>query len=99
MKVMIKRVGEKIKHIRKYNELLYNKEIEKINRNEADMIRLYGRLCSDECRTTIEVADIPEEELIPVKREWTGNASCMTSGGMTGVDLEKGYEETEKANI
>ena len=99
MKVMIKRVGEKIKYIRKYNEVRYSKEIEKINRSEAESMRLYGRLCSDEFKITIEVTDIPDEELIPIKREWTGNAFCMTSGGMTGVDLEKGYEETEKANI
>ena len=99
IKVMIKRVGDNIKYIRKFREDDYNSEIEKNKSYEDFFIRAYNKPISDKHRTTIEVAYIPKEELIHVKRKWTGNAFCMASGGMTNVELEKGYEESEKTNF
>ena len=99
MKVMIKRVGNRVKWIRRYNEIIYNEEMNKITEWENYCIRAYGTNSSEEYRQTIEITDIPEEELTKAKRTWNVNGNTITSGGMTGVDLENGYKETERANV
>lgn len=94
-KVIIKKYAHngKVKSIRKYNEEIYQRELEKINWWKENFKNFQPDY-------TIEVADIPDDQLEPAKDTFKFvDATGPVMDDRLGKILEEGFRESEKTNF
>lgn len=93
-KVMIRRYAwsGNIESIQKYNEELYQRELDEIKWLKENFNESYDY--------TVEVADIPDDQLEPAKDTFKFvDATGPVMDDRLGKILEEGFRESEKTNF